>query len=107
MAQAQQYTFTYAELVALMLRAQGITSGIWSLYVKFGLAAANVGPNPESLQPAAILPILEVGIQRAEALTSIAVDAGALQRSAGKRSTSAKKKAPPRAATKKPASQRR
>jgi hypothetical protein len=107
MAQAQQYTFTYAELVELMLRAQGITSGIWSLYVKFGLAAANVGPSPESLQPAAILPILELGIQRAEGLTSIAVDADALKRRADKRLTSAKKKAPPRAAATKPASRRR
>jgi hypothetical protein len=107
MAQAQQYTFTYTELVELMLRAQGITSGIWSLYVKFGLAAANVGPSPESLQPAAILPILELGIQRAEELTSIAVDAGALERSADKRPTPTKTKAPPRAAAKKPASTRR
>ena len=107
MAQAQQYTFSYAELVELMLRAQGITSGIWSLYVKFGLAAANVGPSPESLQPAAILPILEVGIQRAEELTSIAVDAGSLEGRSGKSPTSAKVKSQPRAIVKKPASKRR
>lgn len=75
MAEANQFVFTYEELVELMLEKQGITEGIWALYLRFGLAAANVGPSPDSLQPAAILPVVEIGIQRAGELTSVSVDA--------------------------------
>lgn len=84
MAEAQQYTFTYKELVELMLRAQGITQGIWALYVRFGLGAANMGPNPESLQPAAIIPLLEIGLQKSDELTNVSVDAAELTKKAKK-----------------------
>ncbi len=78
MAEAQQIVFNYKELVELMLEKQGITEGLWAFYAKFGLAAANVGPGPEALQPAAIVPLLEIGVQRADQPSSLTVDASKL-----------------------------
>jgi len=97
MAEAQQIVFNYTELVELMLEKQGITEGLWAFYAKFGLAAANVGPGPESLQPAAIIPLLEVGIQRADQATSLTVDAARLAKKEATRGASKVRKSRKRA----------
>jgi len=67
--------FSYREVVTALLKAQGIHDGLWMLFVRFGLSAANVGPNDEELKPAAIIPILEIGLQKAEKESNLAVDA--------------------------------
>jgi hypothetical protein len=67
--------FSYKEVVTALLKAQGIHEGLWALFVRFGLNAANIGPNDEELRPAAIIPILEIGLQKAEKVSNIAVDA--------------------------------
>jgi len=33
-------------------------------FVKFGIAAANIGPNKEELKPTAIIPIIEMGYKK-------------------------------------------
>jgi hypothetical protein len=80
MADATQYVFSYREVAEMLVRKQGITEGIWGLYVRFSLAAVNVGPSDESLQPAAIVPLAEIGIQRFEKLNNLSVDAADLAR---------------------------
>ena len=81
MAEAQQITFSYKELVELMLRDQGIHEGLWAIYLKFGIAGLNVGEDPNSLHPAAMVPVLEIGLQRTEERTNLAVDAAELTKS--------------------------
>lgn len=78
MAEAKVFTFTYQELAEMMIRRVGLSEGLWGVYVKFGLQAANVGPGPEDLRPAAILPVLEIGLQRLDEPSSLAVDAAEL-----------------------------
>ena len=76
MAEAIQYMFNHKELVELMIKKQGLHEGIWSLSVRFGIHATNFGPSPEADQyPTAIVPLMEIGIHRAEKETNIAVDA--------------------------------
>jgi hypothetical protein len=70
--------FTYKELVTLMLRERGITKGIWGLYVKFGIAGANLGDAPGTVVPTAMVPILEVGLQPFKEVISLSVDAATL-----------------------------
>ena len=82
MAEAKVFTFTYQELAEMMVRKLGLSEGLWGVYVRFGLQAANVGPGPEDLKPAAILPVLEIGLQRFDEPSSLSVDAAALRRSA-------------------------
>jgi hypothetical protein len=75
MPEIANITFSYKEVVTALLKEQGIHEGLWALFVKFGLGALNVGENDESIRPAAIIPILEIGLQKAEKENNISVDA--------------------------------
>lgn len=75
MPQAGNITFTYKEIVTLMVKAQDIHEGIWGLFVRFGLNAANIGEGEELLRPAAIVPVIELGLQKVEKENNLSVDA--------------------------------
>lgn len=75
MAEITQVQYTHKELLALMLKDQGIHEGIWALMVGFGLGVANVGPSDNEVNPAAIIPLLHVGLQKGTLLNNITVDA--------------------------------
>ncbi len=77
MAEATQLMFSHAEVVTALIKQQGLHEGIWGLAINFGLAAANVGQTPDAsdANPAAVVPILAIGLQRAEAVSNLAVDA--------------------------------
>lgn len=75
MPETTQFIFTHKEVVQALLARQNITSGIWGLYLKFGIAATNIGPSPSDLNPAAIVPVLEIGLQRFEEVNNLSVDA--------------------------------
>lgn len=78
MAEPTQFIFTYKEVVTALLKQQGIHKGIWSLALSFGISAVNAGPNAEQLAPAAIVPILGIGIQKATEINNLSVDASAV-----------------------------
>jgi hypothetical protein len=75
MPETGQIVFSYKEVVKALLKMQDIHDGIWGLFFRFGLGAANVGPTDTELQPAAIIPILQIGLQRMDKESNIAVDA--------------------------------
>jgi hypothetical protein len=75
MPEPAQITFTYKEIVETLIKSQGIHEGIWGLFLKFGLSAANVGDNEAALRPAAIIPVLEIGLQKMDKENNISVDA--------------------------------
>jgi hypothetical protein len=75
MPEPAQITFTYKEVAEILIKAQGIHEGIWGLFIKFGLNAANIGENEAALRPAAIIPVLEIGLQKMDKESNIAVDA--------------------------------
>ena len=76
MPEIANIVFTYKEVVTALLKEQGIHEGVWALFVRFGLNAANVGGNEDEVRPTAMIPVLEIGLQKAEKETNIAVDAG-------------------------------
>jgi hypothetical protein len=79
MPETKNITFTHKEVVEALIRYNNIHEGLWDLYIEFGLAGANVGSGPGGdLNPAAIVPILKVGIQRTEKTTNLTVDAAAV-----------------------------
>ena len=59
------------------LKKEGkIKEGLWGLYVEFGLAAANISSGPTGkLTPAAIVPVVNLGIQRFDKPNDLTVDA--------------------------------
>lgn len=70
-----QYIYSYKELVEILVKHQNIHEGIWGLYIKFGLNALNIGPNPIEIMPAAIVPVVELGIQIFKEENNLTVDA--------------------------------
>lgn len=75
MAEATQIVFSHKEVVEALLKKHGIHDGIWGLYVKFGIGASNIGASPADILPAAIVPVMELGIQKFDQENNIAVDA--------------------------------
>lgn len=75
MAEANLFTYSFKELAALMVKDQGIHEGLWGVYVRFGIHAANAGPSDNDMKPTALIPIVEIGLQRFEQLNALSVDA--------------------------------
>jgi hypothetical protein len=75
MAEPQIFKYSYRELAEMMIKKQGLREGFWGIYVNFGIGATNIGPTPEAFVPAAIVPVLEVGLQRFEQPNGLTVDA--------------------------------
>lgn len=75
MPETSQIVFSHREIVELMLKQQGIHEGIWGLFIKFALNASNVGPSQNELIPAAIVGVIEMGLQKFEQESNIALDA--------------------------------
>jgi hypothetical protein len=75
MAEATQIVFKHKELAEILIKAQNIHTGIWGLFFRFGIAGMNLGASDADLQPSAVVPILEVGLQKFEKETNISVDA--------------------------------
>ena len=78
--QLEEYKFSHKEVVEALIKQQGLHHGIWMLSVQFGIGAANI-QNPENAQdinPAAIIPIAAIGLQKRNELNPLAVDASAV-----------------------------
>jgi len=96
MAEATRFVFTFKELAELLVKKQGLHEGIWGIIVRFGLQARNTGLTAESVLPTAMVPILEIGIQRQEEMSPLAVDAAVVNppQRPGSRPTRKKKSSP-------------
>jgi hypothetical protein len=75
MAEASQITFSFKEIAELLIKRQKIHEGIWGIYVKFGIGAMNMGPTENEVRPTAIVPILELGLQKFDKESNLTVDA--------------------------------
>jgi len=75
MPEATQIAYKHRELVELMIKDRGLHEGIWGLFVRFGLGASNIGATEAEVQPAAIIPVLEIGLQKFDKENNISVDA--------------------------------
>lgn len=61
-----QYMFKHRELLELLIKAQSLHEGLWQLTVTFGFSVANIGPNPDEINPAGVAALMSVGLQRVE-----------------------------------------
>lgn len=78
MAEISKYTFSFKEIVETLVKKQGLREGLWALDIRFGMQATNFGPNESDVKPTAIVPILEIGIQRVDKENNLTVDAAKL-----------------------------
>jgi len=80
MPEANQIKYDLKEIAALMLRDQGIRSGLWMIWTKFGHAVTNIAPPPDAppggaTGPGVISILTEVGIQKVDEPGPLSVDA--------------------------------
>jgi hypothetical protein len=77
MGEPQIITFSYKELATVLIKHQGIHEGLWSVTIQMGLNAQTikVGPSEEDMVPAAIIPLIKIGIQKQDKPNPLTVNA--------------------------------
>ena len=75
MPEASLITYSFKELAELLVKDQDIHEGLWGIYARFAINAANVGASGTDLRPTALVPIVEIGLQRFDELNNLSVDA--------------------------------
>lgn len=75
MAEASQIMFTFPEIAEALIKHQGIHAGHWGVSVRFGIAAANVAGPDGKTKPTALVPLIEMGIQRYDEPNDLTVNA--------------------------------
>jgi len=79
MADPTQFTFSWRDVAASLLKQQGIREGKWLIGLQFGFAAVNVGPGPSEVLPSAIVGAQQLQLTRLPAdaeVSALVVDAG-------------------------------
>lgn len=70
------FSFDHKQVTEALIKKEGIHEGLWAMLVEFGLGAGNIpGPEKDTQVPAAIVPILKIGIQSVPSPTPLSVDA--------------------------------
>jgi hypothetical protein len=64
MADINQYTLPLREVVELIIKANNIHEGQWSLLLGFQVATGAFGPTPDLSFPGAAVSVNQIGIQR-------------------------------------------
>ncbi len=86
MVDANQIVYTHKELATLLVKDRGLHSGYWGLYLKFGIGAMNIGHSPADFLPTAIVPVLEIGLQKFDKESNISVNAAEVNPAKGNKS---------------------
>ncbi|MHB8629950.1 MAG: hypothetical protein ACYDBJ_27265 [Aggregatilineales bacterium] len=76
MPETKMIAFSYKEVAEALLKGQDIHEGLWGVYIEFGIGAANVAQtSADSIVPAAIVPVVKIGLQRFTEPNNLTVDA--------------------------------
>ena len=76
MAETSQVMFSHKEVVEALIKYHGLHEGIWSLLLQFGIQGINVGAGgADNLVPAAVVPVIALGLQKTNQVNSLSVDA--------------------------------
>lgn len=76
MPETKSIAFNHKEVAEALIRQTDIHKGLWGLYVQFGIAGANLAPTPGADPvPAAIVPILKLGLHKFDKPNNLTIDA--------------------------------
>ncbi len=81
MLKADRYLVDVKEITEILIRHSDIHEGHWGIFFEFGLAGGNISlapPPEEHVQPAAIVLVQKLGIQRFDQPNPLSVDAAAV-----------------------------
>lgn len=71
----QQFLFGHKDVISALIVRQGLHEGIWQLTIQFGIGASNIQNTTGEVAPAAIVPVVKIGLQRVDEVGPLAVDA--------------------------------
>jgi hypothetical protein len=73
----QNVQFTFKEVAEALVRQAGLTDGHWGILLRFGIQGMNITnqDNKEEMIPAALVPVMEIGLQRFSKPSPLSVDA--------------------------------
>ena len=91
LGEATMIKFKFRDVATALVKERGIHEGYWSIYVRFGIKAVNIGFDGSDPMPTALIPILDMGLTKTEQ-GPLAVDA-AIVNPAPKKSVTKKKSA--------------
>ena len=60
------YTVEHGELIEALIRHLGIKEGLWTLQLRFNLAAGNAGPDIDNVQPTAFVSVAGFGLKQVD-----------------------------------------
>lgn len=82
MSEINQMTFSHKEIAEILLKSSpDIKEGHWGIYVEFGIQGANISiAESNQMTPAAIVPLVKIGIQRFKEENPLTVDAAKINR---------------------------
>jgi hypothetical protein len=77
MAESTEIMFDYKDVVELLVKKQNLHDGIWSLHIRFGMKATNIGSSADSNDhvPTAMVGVLQIGIHRVDKENNLSIDA--------------------------------
>lgn len=77
MPETTNIEFDYKEVAEALVRNNDIKKGLWGISIRFGLQGANVSsaPGSKDVMPAAIVPVLKIGLQKFDEENNLTVDA--------------------------------
>lgn len=79
MSEIKTVEFSHKEVAEALIRYNKIHEGLWGISIRFGIQGANIGVTPGGeLTPAAIVPILNIGLQRFEKPNNLTIDAATI-----------------------------
>ncbi len=75
MSETSGYNFNHKEIAEALIKYQGLHEGQWQISVEFGISAANIQTGENQYSPAAIVPIINIGIVKVPQEMPLSVDA--------------------------------
>lgn len=79
MTETNTFKYTMRELTETLIKKEGLTEGKWMLAVEFAIRATNAGPDDNSLSPAALIPIVSIGLVKSQGTNNLTVDASKIK----------------------------
>lgn len=75
--QSEEFKFSHKEVVEALIKQQGLHEGIWMLAIQFGIGGANIQDPDKKTDPipAAIVPVVSIGLHKKPSINPLALDA--------------------------------
>lgn len=64
MPETSTYTFNHQEVAEALIKFNNLHEGHWMITVEFGISAANIQTGENQFSPAAIVPVLKIGLAK-------------------------------------------